>query len=255
MQKIEFTIKIDIFEKILNVVEDLSKVGDKVRLTIVDDALSIYSLIKQDNSLKILKFYFYKNTKAFNAYNGLDIIVANIKKFHTKNKLLLKDNINAEDIKVVLYIEKETYPDTNIGDKLIENFQIATETLKLNFTRGDFDSKELIDFKLFENKVDDRNALCNFEIDFNTFSIIKKLSAAYDDEDIYIQIKDNKLYFKEAKWDKFICDIDYEDMELSFKKVYFKYIHQKKKINFYIFPTFICVKDAYSYTLFSRLLE
>ena len=92
-------------------------------------------------------------------------------------------------------------------------------------------NKDNIDFKFILDKV--------------SYAKIKKIMAVDTENDILtLNIIDNNLTIGENSWDLKICEIEHENLTITFPKKYFKSItFTEEEINIYVFDTFLLVDN------------
>lgn len=78
----------------------------------------------------------------------------------------------------------------------------------------------------------------SFELSKDDFTYIKsKLGIEKDNDILYLNINNNKLSIGENRWDHNICDLEHENVTISFPKKYFKCINYEKEENMKIYVT------------------
>ena len=94
-----------------------------------------------------------------------------------------------------------------------------------------------------------------FLLDKNSYLKIKKLAAITPDDinDILtLSINDNILTIGENNWDLNICNIEHENMNITFPKKYFKSItFSDDAIDIYVFDSFLLVDNQNTTLLIS----
>jgi len=70
----------------------------------------------------------------------------------------------------------------------------------------------------------------DFDLIKDDFDYIKsKLTIEKDNDILYLNIDNNKLSIGENRWDHTICDLEHDDVTISFPKKYFKCINYEKE--------------------------
>lgn len=219
-----------IIEKIL----DLTKLDKSVMFKFTNDNLLLYSLVGQGDNINAFKSHKLNINDLFTVKSELeeDIIykIEDAKKFVTSMTVFIK-YMNSQ--KILDKIDfKVYYNDDFIGEKLlIQNNKSKEET------PGEKPSNsQNIDIEQVDVVMDTESAQYSFFLSKEDFNYIKSKTVIEKENDIlYLTIKDKKLSIGENRWDHNICDIDYEDSNISFPKKYFKCINYSNEEQMQIF--------------------
>jgi len=95
-----------------------------------------------------------------------------------------------------------------------------------------------LDIDDIEDVMDTSFADYSFDLSSEDFTYIKAKTAIDKDNDIiYLNINNNKLSIGENRWDHSICDLEHEDVTVSFPKKYFKCINYETEETMTIYVT------------------
>jgi hypothetical protein len=241
--KLKLTVKGDKFTDFISKLDDLTKIGDIIKLKIDQESILMYSLIGE-TAVLAFKSYQIKTSDYFDFEEfdySLDYVILGAKKFvknfsflNVKNKVELeisfKDSPDTEEIKHVRAI-------------------VGTDTrLKLAGVGGEqYKVRDMSIDKL--NKVlDIENSKWEFKVKKDDFADIKKLSSINDDKIISISVTGGKVSFSElGKWQLDVDKLDEDHNNLVFGKKYLNSVNLNEDfVNFNIFESFILIRDKES---------
>ena len=241
--KLKLTAKGEMFTDFISKTEDLTKIGDTVKLKIDSEHILMYSMIGE-TAVLAFKSYQVKTDDyfIFDEFDyTLDYVIIGAKKFiknfgflNIKNKieidLLYKDSPDNDDIKHVRAISGT--------DTRLTLSNVGGEQYKI---------REMPKDKL--NKfLDPENSKWSFNVSKEDFSDIRKLAQINEDRVININVTGGKVTFSElGKWSLDVDKIDEDSANLLFGKKYLSSVNQSEDIiSFNVFETFILIKDKES---------
>ena len=239
----KFSMSISQLNFFLEKVHDLLSIDDEILLKISNDNILLYSIVGEKMNVNAFKSYIFKTNEVFSFVDELPkeirFIITNGSKFETtlKSYLDFKENIDCE-----FFMNDDTYAD---------NFKLknskSARPLRLNVNGGDVRGMNTtIDIDKITKTLNKDNIDFKFILDKNFYLKIKKLMAIDNENDILtLTIIDKNLTIGEGiTWDLSICDIEHEDLSITFPKKYFKSItFTEDNINVYVFDTFLLIDN------------
>lgn len=248
--KTKFTIKNDNFQDFIDKLDDLTKIGDSIKLKIDNDDIFIYSMMLSGHSILSFKNYLMKTKDYLESKKELDatisIIIPNAKKF-VKNLNFTKDSE-----KIILEISSKVDPD-NENILLGRSLQVVGDKIKINWMSGENYEMRDIDKSFIETKLDLIYRKWFFIITKSEFTDVKKLSSINSDRIINISILDGKVILSEnAAWEFEIGSInDCRSADLKLNKKFLSCINDADVIEFSIYDNFMLIKDDNSNLMLS----
>jgi len=234
---ITYKISLDTLELFLSKITDLTKLDNTVVMNFNDTDILLYSVVgKNLDNIHAFKSHVLKTKDIFNTKDKLDrdvpFILTDSKRF-TASILFFHKYMKAQGIDEEL--EFKLYYNEDFCEKLlIKNSKSKEETPggKPNYHTHRL-SVEDID-GVMDTTLSDYSFILNQE----DFKYIKaKTGIEKDNEVLFLNILDGKLSIGENRWDHNICDIEYDDVTISFPKKYFKCINYDKDENMTIYST------------------
>ena len=222
----------------LDKVHDLLSIDDEILLKINNDKILLYSIVGEKMNVNAFKSFIFKTDEIFSFKsdipNEIRFIITSGGKFENtlKNYLDYKEDISCE-----FFMNDDTYAD---------NFKFKNSKLKLSINGGDVRGMNTtIDIEKINNTLNKDNIDFKFALDKNSYAKIKKIASIDSENDIlYLNIIDKNLTIGEHGWDLKICEVDHDDLSITFPKKYFKSItFSEEEINVYVFDTFILVDN------------
>ena len=239
----KFSMSINQLSFFLEKVHDLLSIDDEILLKIDNDNILLYSIVGEKMNVNAFKSFIFKTNEVFSFEDELPkeirFIITNGSKFETtlKSYLGFKEDINCE-----FFMNDDTYAD---NFKLINSK--SARPLRLNVNGGDVRGMNTtIDIDKITKTLNKDNIDFKFILDKGSYLNIKKLMSIDNENDILtLIITENKLTIGEGiTWDLNICDIEHEDLSITFPKKYFKSItFTEENINVYVFETFLLVDN------------
>jgi|ERR1035437_2460415 hypothetical protein len=241
--RLKLTVKGDKFTDFISKLDDLTKIGDIIKLKIDQESILMYSLIGE-TAVLAFKSYQIKTADYFDfdefSYS-LDYVILGAKKFvknfgflNVKNKVELeinfKDSPESEDIKHVRAI-------------------VGTDTrLKLAGVGGEQYKVRDMSIDKLGKVLDIKNSKWDFKVKKDDFVDVKKLSTINDDKIISISVVDGKVSFSEmGKWQLDVDTVDEDRANLVFGKKYLNSVNLNEDfISFNVFESFILIRDKES---------
>ncbi len=222
----------------LEKVHDLLSIDNEILLKINNDKILLYSIVGEKMNVNAFKSFVFNTNDVFSFSEELPaeirFIITNGGKFETtlKNYADYKEDINCE-----FFMNDDTYAD---------NFKLKNSKLKLSINGGDVRGMNTsIDIEKINKTLNKDNIDFKFLLDKNSYAKIKKLMSIDTENDILtLNIIDNSLTIGENNWDINICDVEHENLSITFPKKYFKSISfTEDEINIYVFDTFLLVDN------------
>jgi hypothetical protein len=236
----KFSISINQLNFFLEKIHDLLTIDDEVLIKITKDNILLYSMVGEKMSVNAFKSFIFKTEEVFSFVDELSkeirFIITNGSKFESTLKNYLDF---AEDINCEFFMNDDTYAD---------NFRLQNSKLKLNMTGGDVRGMNTtIDIDKIKNTLNKNNIDFKFILDKNLYLKIKKMASIVPDSEneiLTLTINKNVLSIGESFWDLKICDLEHEDLTITFPKKYFKSItFTDDNVDVFIFDTFLLIDN------------
>lgn len=239
------------FPDFITKIHDLSNISDVVKLKIESDKVLMYSMKATESAVLALKSYILPTKNYFDDFNEdeiFDFIIINAPKFIKSLKFFDVDSQVKMDI-----IYKPH--DENKDIMQIRSAQFTNGKLKISTVGGEDSKIRDLNIDMIEARTDIDNSDYGFTISKQDFNDIKRLCAIDSESKILsIEIDKGKIAASEtAKWELQLGKIDETvDANIVFNKKYLSNINGDMDIiNFYMFETFILVKDDISTLMLS----
>lgn len=248
--KTKFTIKKDNYQDFIDKLDDLTKIGDSIKLKIDEEDIFMYSMMSSGHSILSFKNYLMKTKDYFEFKNNFDttisIIIPSAKKF-VKNL-----NFTKESEKIILEISSKVDPDDD-NILLGRSLQVVGDKIKINWMSGENYEMRDLDKSFIEKKLDLVFRKWFFNINKSEFTDVKKLSSINSDRIINISILDGKVILSEkAAWEFEIGSIDESrSADLKLNKKFLNCINDTEVIEFSIYDNFMLIKDDNSNLMLS----
>jgi len=222
----------------LDKVHDLTAIDNEILLKIDKENILLYAAVGEKNNINAFKSFIFKTDEIFSFSSDIEkeirFIIVNAKKFETtlKNYLDYQD-----DIKCEFFMNDDTY---------VDNLKLKNSKLKLSIIGGDCRAVNTnIDMTMIGNITDKNLIDFQFSLDKNSFTKIKKIGDIDNENDILtLNIIDNRLTIGENGWDLEICELDHDELNITFPKKYFKSItFTEDSITVYVFDNFILIDN------------
>lgn len=234
----KFSMTINQLTFFLDKVHDLLSINNEILIKIDNDNILLYSIVGEKNNINAFKSFIYKTKEVFSFKedlpNEIRFIITNGNKFENT----LKNFLDYDDI-----IHCEFFMNDNV---YADNFKLKNSKLKLGISGGDIRGMNTtIDITKINQTLNKDNMDFKFSLDKNSYSKIKKIGTIDSDNDILsLNIIKNELTIGEFSWSLKICDIEHDDLNLSFPKKYFKSItFTDDIIDVFVFDTFILIDN------------
>lgn len=243
----KFSMSIPQLTCLLEKIHDLITIDDEVLLKIGNDNLLLYAIVGEKKNVNAFKSFVFKTDEIF-SFDGelpkeIRFIITNGSKFESTLKNYLDYN---EELRCEFFMNDDTYAD-NLQLRNSKPEGSTNPVLKLSIGGGDYRGMNTtIDVEKIKSTMNKDNIDFKFSLDKNSYLKIKKLSAIDNENDILtLLIDSNKLTIAEGStWDLEICDIEHENLSITFPKKYFKSINfTEEQINIYVFDTFLLVDN------------
>ncbi len=235
----KFNMTIDQMNFFIDKVHDLLSIDNEVLLKINTKNILLYSIVGEKKNVNAFKSFIFKTSEIFSfdteISNEIRFIITNGTKFENTLKNLLDYQ---EDIKCEFYMNDDTYAD---------NLKLKNSKLRLSVNGGDVRGMNTtIDIEKINSTINKDNIDFKFILDKNSYTKIKKLSGIDNENDILtLTISENIISIGEGiGWNLKICDIEHDDLNITFPKKYFKSItFTEDNINVYVFDTFLLIDN------------
>jgi len=234
----KFSMTLNQLSFFLDKVHDLLSIDDEILLKINNDNILLYSIVGEKMNVNAFKSFIFKTNEIFTFDDELTkeirFIITNGPKFETS---LANYKDYNETIKCEFFMNDDTYAD---------NFKLKNSKLRLGINGGDIRAMNTtIDIEKINKTLNKDNIDFKFSLEKASYAQIKKLSTVDKDNDILtLNINDNKLTIGEGGWDLQICEVEHDDLSITFPKKYFKSINfTENEIPIYVFDTFILVDN------------
>jgi hypothetical protein len=234
----KFSMTINQLNFFIDKVHDLLAIDDEILLKINNDNILLYSIVGEKMNVNAFKSFIFKTNEIFSFIDVLSseirFIVTNGSKFENILKNYLDFN---EEIECEFFMNDNTYAD---------NFKLKNSKLKLSINGGDVRGMNTtIDIEKINKTLNKDNIDFKFLLDKNSYAKIKKIASIDNENDILtLSIENKKLTIGENNWNLKICDIEHDDLSITFPKKYFKSItFIEDEINVYVFDTFILIDN------------
>ncbi len=246
--KIQFELVGKNFNDLLQKLEDLSKIGDTIKIKIDSDEIMIYSIIGE---MVVLAFKNYtiptSDYLKFNKdiSNPIDIIISGSKKF----------------VKSLGFIKKESpiictlnYREDDSGVFLGRFFEIKNQKLKLSQSCGEETEIRDIPKESLNHKLNPKNRKWGFEISREDFESVKKLSGINSEgKTLQIQVdSDGSVIISESSvWELGVDKVETTSKSIIFNKSFLGNINDNETIQFHVFESFMLNRDKSSNLMIS----
>lgn len=238
---LSLVIRPEMFEDFILKLEDLSKIGDVIKMKIDNDDILIYSMVGE-NMILAFKNYILKTNSYFEIKTKvntvLDIIIPGSKKF-VKNLRMIRKN---DPIKVEISWREN---DDGIGSARF--FQIKSGKFKYSQSCGEESEIRNITKESLSQKLSLGSKKWSFVIERSDFEDIKKLSSINSEGKILnlnVDSDGNVLLSESSTWELEIDQVGVSNKNIIFSKSYLGNINEKDKIEFHVFESFILNKDG-----------
>jgi hypothetical protein len=234
----KFSMNLEQLKFFLDKVHDLLSIDNEILIKIDKENTLLYSIVGEKMNVNAFKSFIYKTKELFifdeELPKEIRYIITNAGKFETTLKNYLDYN---EDIKCEFFMNDDTYAD---------NLRLKNSKLKLSITGGDVRAMNTtIDISKINDTLNKDNIDFKFTLDKISYTKIKKIASIDGENDILtLNIIDKSLTIGEGTWDLKICDIDHENIDVTFPKKYFKSItFTEDSITVYVFDTFLLIDN------------
>jgi hypothetical protein len=239
------------FPDFITKIKDLSNINPVVKIKIDTDKILMYSMKANDTAVLALKSYILPLSNFFDNFSEegiFDFIIVNAPKLIKSLKFFDMDTQVKMDI-----IYKPHHENEDVMQ--IRSAQFTNGKLKINSIGGEDSLIRDLNSDLIEARTDIDNSNYSFQISKRDFNDVKKLCAIDSEEKILsIDIEEGKVIASEtSKWELQLGEIDSSiNQKIVFNKKYLSNINDNPDIiNFYMFETFILVKDEISNLMLS----
>jgi len=230
------------FERFREVLNDLSKIDDTIKLKIDETNTFLYAMVGKDNVIIAFKNYLLKTDNIFDSLtmdDKMDLIIPNAKKF-VKNLGFIDTD---ENVNITFKVKE-----LSEGGLEIRSTQISNKKLKINWMSAEQYEVRDIAYESLCKLLDIENQKLSFFVQRNDFDDIKKLANINGSTLITLSSEgDNKVTMAEpSAWE---LEVDEIEDSSSFmynvaKKLLGSVNDGVDPVNFHLFPNFLLVKDG-----------
>jgi hypothetical protein len=246
--KIDIIIKSDKFEDLLSKLEDLSKIGDSMKIKIDEEDILIYSMVGE-NMILAFKSYILKTDDYFSNKKdidqSIDIIITSSKKF-VKNLGMIKGNTP-----IKMEIDWRTNDE---GTGSARFFQIKSGKFKMSQSCGEESEIRNISKEALDQKLNLKTKKWSFVIKKPDFDDIKKLSNINSEGKILnlnVDSDGRVLISESSVWELEVDQVEVSSKNIIFSKSYLGNISDQDKIEFHVFESFILNRNSNSNLMIS----
>jgi hypothetical protein len=223
---VTYKISLEQLSNIIEKIKDLTKLDNTIIMNFSNNEILLFSIIgKNLDNVHAFKSHIIPIKEAFSVNknkleNDIRYILTDGKRFVTSISVFIKymKSQNIEDD-----LEFKLYHNEEFCEKLlIKNSKSKEETPggKPNIHTHRLELDDI------EDVMDTELSDYSFDLHKDDFNYIKSKTLIEKENDIlYLNINNNKLSIGENRWDHNICDIEHDDVTISFPKKYFKCIN------------------------------
>jgi len=245
--KLTFKFTGEAFADFLTKLKDLASIDPTVKLKIDRENILMYTMIAKDSTVTALKSYGLV-TSDYIVYDKdmpLDYVILNAPKVVKSLNILSC----GEEVKLDVLFRIDN------GCLHVRSGMFTSGKLKISCIGGELYKIRDMTYSVLEANLDPDLASWNFLVHKDDFVNIKKLSSIYSEDKILdININEGSVLFSEpSKWELTVgTSEDLEYHNLTFLKKYLSNIDDSKEdIVFYIYDTFVLIKDDISNLMLS----
>jgi len=237
------------FSDLVDKLQDLTSIEDVIKLKIQKDTTLIYTMLSSETQVLALKSYLINTSdyiENFNEDTTFDFIITSAPRFVKNLKFFTSDN----PIKMDIIYKPQPEDEETMH---VRSAQFTNGKLKISCVGGEQYKIKDIKKELLNQRLNIKNSKWDFKISQSDFNDVKKLCSINNEERILnISVTDGLVTMNEsAKWELEIDTITPMNTNLVFGKKYLSNINDGDFIQFYVFETFILVKDDISNLMLS----
>lgn len=249
-KKLSLKLNKDNFSDFISKILDVSNVSDVIKIKIDKDNTLIYGAKMNNNIMLALKSYYFPTSEIIENFSEDEMynlilfdapkLIKGIKNLDINNTLKLDLNVKPKD-----------------GYMQVRSVQFTSGKLKIQAVGGEDKLIKDIPIEHLNKFLNLDNSKFKFDLQKQDLIDMKKLSAIYNDEKnttVTLNIVNGKITSGEyAKWELEIGETDSDvNAKIVFNKKYLTNINKDLDIiNFYMFETFLLVKDITSNLMLS----
>lgn len=233
-------LKLNKTSELIDMLDDLTKIDDKIKLKIDNDNILLYSALMSGQTTLAFKNYLI-DTKEYLTYKGdlefnIDVILINAKKFVKNLKFINSDELVSMEIEY-----KDSSDDENI--KIARKIQISSGKLKVNWITGEQFTMKDMTKNILKKVMDIKKRKWSFTIEQSEFLDIKKLASINSERIINIIVKNSKITISEkSAWELEINEIEGDvNVDLMINKKFLNSIDSNNNVLVNIFETFMLI--------------
>lgn len=234
----KFSMSLSQLSLFLDKINDLTSIDDEILIKIDNTNILLYVIVGEQSNVNAFKSFIFKTDEMFTLETELENEIRFIISNGSKFKDSLKNYVGfGEDLECEFFMNDNTYAD---------NLKLKNSKLKLSIIGGDYRGMNTsIDVEKIRTTMNKDNIDFKFILDKSLYANIKTISAIDKDNDILtLNITNGVLSIGESGWDLKICEIEHDDLSITFPKKYFKSINfTDSTIAIYVFDTFLLVDN------------
>lgn len=239
-QKLQFEIINTKFGEFLQKLEDLSKIGDSIKIKIDPEEILIYSIVGEVTILAF-KSYILKTSDYLKFKGGIespiDIIISGSKKF--VRSLGFAKTEHPIQVSISYKIE-----DTGVA--VVRFFEVKNSKLKLSQSCGEDSEIRDIPKESLTQKLNPKMRKWGFSITREDFESIKKLSGINSEGKTINLLVDGDGLVKLSEtsvWELEVDNIETKSKSIIFSKSHLSSINDSEVIQLHVFDSFILNQD------------
>ena len=229
------------FERFKEVLNDLSKIDDTIKLKIDEENTFLYAMVGKDNVILAFKNFLLKTEDIFDSLtieDKMDLIIPNAKKF-VKNLGFIDVN---ENVNITFKVKA-----LSEGGLEVRSTQISNKKLKINWMSAEQYEVRDIAYESLTKLLDIENQKLSFFIQRQDFEDIKKLANINGSTLISLSSEgDNRVTMSEpSAWELEVDEIE-DSSNFTYnvaKKLLGSVNDGIEPVNFHLFPNFLLIKD------------
>lgn len=246
--KTDITIKSEKFEDLLSKMDNLSRIGDVLKIKMDADDVLIYSMVGE-NMILAFKSYKIKTSEYFDLKDPInqtiDMIITGSRKF-VKSLGLIKNNT---PIKMEI-----DWRLTDDGYGSARFIQIKSGKFKLSQSCGEESEIRNIPKEALDQKLNLKSKKWSFNIQKSDFDDVRKLSNINSEGkmiNLNVDGEGKVLISEPSTWELEVDSVDVSNKTIIFSKSYLGNINDQENIEFHVFESFLLNRDKDSNLMIS----
>lgn len=237
IQELELFFSKNSLTEFLRHVQELTKINTVIKIVFDSTHIMMYTFAPNSDTVCKISFAQTRDILLKDVpevfKDGLQMMLGDAKRFvkrmafyrdseHVKIKVGYR--LNAQNINHIVWLKP------------------TDKSLRMTLTCQELHLLNNITKKTIQKKADSQENF-KFDVDIETLVKIKKLTQLYpESEAMSLRITNKKLFLEEdARWEQYICDIDYTDVNYNFQKRYFNNTDNKDVTTIKVYDSFLMV--------------